>query len=105
VDGVDLVAPGPVLAQQGKLAKVPIIAGSVREDISSYYSSVPFKPGPPPPPASKCKGKGLQCTEADFRSFGASMGLDSHDLEVFVEAYQGDENGHPAPVTSNRQRH
>lgn len=92
-----------MLAQQGKLAKVPIIAGSVREDISNYYSSIPFKPGPPPPPASQCKplggkGKGLQCTEADFRSFGASMGLDSHDLEVFVEAYQGDENGHPAPV-------
>ena len=106
VDGVDLVAPGPVLAQQGKLAKVPIIAGSVREDIGSYYSSILFKPGPPPPPASKCKpligkGKGLQCTEADFRSFGASMGLDSHDLEVFVEAYQGDENGHPAPVRKN----
>ena len=29
------------------------------------------------------------------------MGLDSHDLEVFVEAYQGDENGHPAPVRKN----
>ena len=102
VDGKDLVAPGPVLAKQGKLAKVPIITGSVREDIGSYYSSILFKPGPPPPPASKChplvgKGKGLQCTEADFRSFGTSMGLDAHDLEVFVEAYEGDENGHPAP--------
>ena len=26
-----------------------------------------------------------------------SMGLDARDVEVFVEAYQGDENGHPAP--------
>ena len=25
------------------------------------------------------------------------MGLDAHDLEMFVEAYQGDENGHPNP--------
>jgi len=37
VDGVDLVAPGPMLAVQGKLAKVPIITGSVREDIASPY--------------------------------------------------------------------
>ena len=100
VDDVDLTAPGPVLAKQGKLAKVPIITGSVREDIGSWYSSILDKPGSHPPPASKCppltgKGKGLQCTEDDFRSFGASMGLDPHDLEQFVEAYQGDENGHP----------
>jgi hypothetical protein len=102
VDGKDLVAPGPVLARQGKLAPVPIITGSVREDISSVWSSLPSKPGPPPPPASKCKplvgkGKGLQCTEADFRSFGRSLGLDADDIDTFVEAYRGDENGHPSP--------
>lgn len=100
VDGVDLKAPGPILAKAGKLAKVPIIAGSVREDIGSYYASVLFKPGPPPPPPSKClpltgPNKGLQCTESDFRSFGQSLGLDAHDLEQFVAAYEGDENGHP----------
>jgi hypothetical protein len=26
------------------------------------------------------------------------MGLEAHDIEVFVEAYQGDENGHPAQI-------
>ena len=97
VDGVDLKAPGPVLAAQGKLANVPIIAGSVREDIGSYYSAILFKKGPPPPPASKChplvgKGKGLQCTVRFSQplvslSQPTSLGSFSHrDVRIMMTA-------------------
>ena len=34
IDGVELAAPGPALAAAGKIAKVPVFAGWVREDIS-----------------------------------------------------------------------
>lgn len=93
VDGVDLMAPGPVLASKGKLAPVPIIAGSVREDIASASCAVVNAKWPP-------RGKCLpgKCDEADFRSYGTSLGFNATEVDAFVSAYRG------PPVSSQMHR-
>ena len=59
---MDLTAPGPVLMAKGAFAKVPIIAGSVREDITSPWAAInnPHE-GTPPAPCAPTK-----CTQLDF---------------------------------------
>jgi hypothetical protein len=75
VDGVDLTAPGAVLAAQGALAPVPVLAGGVSEDIN--------------PGGTNCAGE--QCAEADFRQWGSKLfGFNASQVDLLVEAY-GDE--------------
>lgn len=93
VDGVDLTAPGPILAAKGALAPVPIIAGSVREDLTFAYSDVVHASDHPPsflkPPD--------QFDETAFRGFGLSLGFNSTENNMFVEAYTGPPvNGAPS---------
>eukprot|EP00041_Stephanoeca_diplocostata_P019125 m.406855 g.406855 ORF g.406855 m.406855 type:complete len:581 (-) comp21217_c0_seq1:549-2291(-) len=75
VDGVDLVAPGPVLAQKGAIAKVPILAGYVAEDIN--------------PGGSNCLP--TECNESDFRRWGLdTWGFNETEVDRFVALYAND---------------
>lgn len=79
VDGVDLVMPGSVLAMGGKLAPVPVLAGSVSED--------GMGDGIPQPPCDP-----TNCTEADFSSWAASAwGFDKEQIKTFAKAYRHEE--------------
>jgi len=71
VDGVDLTADGVYLAAQGKLAPVPILVGSVMEDINII--------------GTNCKP--AECSEKDFRSLLKDSGLNTTEVDAAVLAY------------------
>ena len=73
VDGVDLVDSGVTLAMQGKLAKVPVIAGYVSEDINPF--------------GTKCKGGGSECDEGDFRQWAKGLGFNASEVDRMTTLY------------------
>lgn len=74
VDGVDLTAAGPELAEQGRLAPVAVFAGGVEEDISMFGSS--------------CKGEA--CTRADFVAAAEASGFGEAEAEQLADQYADD---------------
>jgi len=71
VDGVDLVESAAALARRGVLAPVPVIAGSVMEDIN--------------PHGINCHP--LECNETDFRKWAKNWGFNQTEVERFVQLY------------------
>ncbi|CAE8600347.1 unnamed protein product [Polarella glacialis] len=79
VDGVDLTAPGVELAQSGKLAPVPVLVGSVMEDMT-YLAPV------------NCDA--AACEESDFRRWAAKQGFNESEVERVTRLYS-DETERP----------
>jgi hypothetical protein len=67
---------GPVLMAKGMFSKVPIIAGSVREDIGDVYTSIVPPIIAAPPIGKPCEP--ATCTVANFISWGRSLGVQRH---------------------------
>ena len=78
VDGVDLLAPGPELAAQGWIAKVPIFAGGCSDDINVFEG--------------RCKGD--RCGRANFEAVARRYGFDEAQAEALAGLYAAD--GAPA---------
>ena len=75
IDGVELSAPGPVLASNGTLAPVPIFAGYVLEDINAL--------GNP-----QCAGgKSSACTRDDFVALLAANDVAAVDRDRVADLY------------------
>ena len=74
IDGVDLTAPGPELAQAGKLAPVDVFAGGVEEDIDIW--------------GSPCVTS--TCTRDDFVTAATTFGMDLHDAQRLATLYASD---------------
>jgi hypothetical protein len=86
---------GPVLMAKGMFSKVPIIAGSVREDIGDVYTSIVPPIIAAPPIGKPCEP--ATCTVANFISWGRSLGFNATEVAALVAAYSGPpENGRPS---------
>ena len=73
IDGIDLVAPGPTLAAEGKVAPVPILIGGVEEDISAFDDS-PHYP----------------CTRDDFVKVARDYGFTEAEADALAGQYATD---------------
>ena len=74
VDGVDLAASGPELAEQGRLAPAAVFAGGVEEDISTFDSS--------------CSAEA--CTRGDFVHAAVAFGFEEAEAEQLASQYADD---------------
>lgn len=82
VDGIEMTAPSVVLAQQGHLAPVPILVGSVMEDAAD---------GTP----VNCQPS--LCNEGDFRGWVMASGANGSEAERAVRLY-ADETERPGGI-------
>lgn len=78
--------------KDGHLAPVPILIGSNREDLEDTVAATPGGGKSPP----SCTPQ--LCSESDFRTWAASLGLSAKEVADFVAAYKdegSDESGTP----------
>jgi hypothetical protein len=75
VDGVDLPMPAAMLAMNGRLAPVPVLAGATSEDAARETS-----------PKIQCSP--TKCSEDDARSwFGSGWNFSHEETDEFIQAY------------------
>ena len=79
MDGVDLTDQGPTLAARGEIAPVPVLVGSVSEDINRG--------------GMNCQPD--KCTEGDFRQWAGNKekgwGFNSSEVERIVRLYSDEQ--------------
>lgn len=77
IDGVDLIAPEPTLARQGRMAAVPVLAGGTDEDLTAGFGS-------------PCTLLPLTCTRSSFHAAAKRSGLRDAEADELAALYASD---------------